>query len=111
MRLDLLYIIEDLDSISTVCRLTRFEDPELARLECGFEGLKLHVQFKLRLCRDQISLRHVIGDIQTLVYVVTTHALEETRLLSDNIDAIQVVVDLVAQEFFQNARSTYLSPD
>lgn len=64
VRLDLVIVIEDLDTVAAIAGLARFEDPELVRLASSLEGFPIRVQLEVGLGWHQVGFRQVVKDIQ-----------------------------------------------
>ena len=115
MRLYFVIVIEDPNAVATVSRLARLEYPELplafALLAGGPELFELGVQLEVRRRWDQISLWHIVEDVQAFRLIVRAHVEEQQRFLRYLVDPINVIVDLVGLQLSQNTRPPHLRPD
>lgn len=59
---------------------------------------------------DHVGLRHSIKDVHSLLLVVLFESQKEARLSSNQVDAIDVVVDLVESQLSENLNSAKLGP-
>jgi len=91
----LLYVVKDLDSLSSVACLTWFINPNVLTRLIFQKFQVLLVLLKIGLQRYQISLRQVVYYIKSPTLVVFFHVYVKIRLLSNFSDSLYMVVYLM----------------
>lgn len=108
---DLLERPKYLYAISSVSRFSWLINPDLSFLKSFDKPQELIMLVEVLLQRDDKGLGHVVVRLFADASVEMGHVEVQVRLLIHLLDSMDVVVDLVSANVFQNAPLPYLGPN